>query len=141
MKKVTVAKFFWGVMLFTLGVVTRLAAQTLTDSPQRQEQNRSGLSGAPGREVIESIIKYKPGETIDRHFHHDIEAVYVIQGASAQAPGQAPVTIHAGMQEILVDGGQFVGQLRIEQLDDFFIALHGNLSKWVLGWLAGLRRR
>jgi len=96
MKKVTVAKFFWGVMLFTLGVVTRLAAQTLTDSPQRQEQNRSGLSGAPGREVIESIIEYKPGETIDRHFHHDIEAVYVIQGASAQAP----VTIPSGLTQM-----------------------------------------
>jgi hypothetical protein len=41
-----------GVALFSLGVATTLVAQTLTDSPQRVEQKRADLSGAPGMEVI-----------------------------------------------------------------------------------------
>jgi hypothetical protein len=31
------------------------------------------------------------------------------------------------MQEILVDRRQFIGQLRIEQLDDGFVTLHCGL--------------
>src|ERR1035437_7885136 len=100
MKKATVVKSFLGVMLFTLCVVTGLVAQTLTDSPQRKEQKRSELSGAPGMEVIESIVEYKPGETIDLHFHHGIEAVYVIQGTTVQAAGQAPVTMPSGLTQM-----------------------------------------
>ncbi|MNT17309.1 hypothetical protein D3C72_1524520 [compost metagenome] len=38
---------------------------------------------------------------------------------------QAPVLVHARMQEVLVDGRQFVGELCVEHADDFFIALHG----------------
>lgn len=39
---------------------------------------------------------------------------------------QAPVLVHAGMQEILVDGCELIGQLSIEQLDDCGIAFHGD---------------
>jgi hypothetical protein len=100
MKKATVVKSFLGVMLFTLGVVTGLVAQTLTDSPQRKEQKRSDLTGAPGMEVIESIVEYKTGETIDLHSHHGIEAVYVIQGTSIQPASQAPVTMPSGLTQM-----------------------------------------
>ncbi|MGN5476754.1 hypothetical protein ACTMU2_06485 [Cupriavidus basilensis] len=37
----------------------------------------------------------------------------------------APVAIHARMQEILVDRGQFVPELGIEELDDLLVRLHG----------------
>ena len=60
--------------LFGTGVVTGLVAQTLTDSPQRVEQKRADLSGAPGMEVIASTGEYKPGDSIDLHIHHGIEA-------------------------------------------------------------------
>ena len=53
---------------------------------------------------------------------------------------QSPVPVHARMQEILVDRGEFIGQLRIQQLDDSFIALHGGLRSGVekrLGWQQG----
>jgi bacterioferritin len=42
---------------------------------------------------------------------------------------QSPVPVHAGMQKVLVDRGEFIGELRIEQLDDVFIALHGGPRK------------
>ena len=96
MQKAFVVKPLIGVALFALGVATTLVAQTLTDSPQRVEQKRADLSGAPGMEVIASIGEYKNGDSIDLHVHHGIEVAYVVQGASVQVPGQAPMMLPTG---------------------------------------------
>ena len=66
------------------------------DSPQRIEQKRTDLSGAPNMEVIASIAEYKPGDTIDLHSHHGVEVAYVVQGASVQVPGKEPITLATG---------------------------------------------
>ena len=84
------------VAIFGLGIVTTLVAQTVTDSPQRIEQKRADLTGAPGMEVIASTGEYKKGESIDLHVHHGIEAAYVVQGASVQSPGKEPITLPTG---------------------------------------------
>lgn len=47
-------------------------------------------------EVIVSTAEYKPGETIDLHFHHGIEALYVIQGATVQFADKPPVQLATG---------------------------------------------
>ena len=73
-----------GTAVFGIGVATGVVAQTNTDIPQRKEQKRVDLSGAPGMEVIASIIEIKPGESFDLHFHHGVEMAYVIDGASIQ---------------------------------------------------------
>ena len=96
MKKVPMFRLSTGLLLFTLGLATGLVAQTSTDSPQRIEQKRTDLSGAPGMEVIASVGEYKPGEGIDLHIHHGIEAAYVVQGASVQAPGKDPMKLPTG---------------------------------------------
>jgi quercetin dioxygenase-like cupin family protein len=88
MKPLTLKSFGVGMSVFFLGVGTTLVAQTLTDSAQRQEQKRADLSGAPGMEVIASVAEYKPGESIELHIHHGIEAAYVVQGGMVQAPGR-----------------------------------------------------
>ena len=85
-----------GVALFGAGVATSLVAQTLSDSPQRVELKRVDLAGAPGMEVITSTGEYKPGESIDLHLHHGIEAAYVVQGATVQAPGKDPMKLPTG---------------------------------------------
>jgi quercetin dioxygenase-like cupin family protein len=85
-----------GVTLFSLGIATTLAAETLTDSPQRVEQKRAELSGAPGMEVIASTGEYKPGESIELHVHHGIEAAYVVQGAMVQVPGKDASSLPTG---------------------------------------------
>ncbi|HEY8026121.1 MAG TPA: cupin domain-containing protein [Burkholderiaceae bacterium] len=82
--------------LFGAGVATGLVAQTLTDSPQRVEQKRVDLSGAPNMEVIASTAEYKPGDGVDIHLHHGIEAGYVLQGATIQMPGKAPTMLPTG---------------------------------------------
>ncbi|SOZ24721.1 hypothetical protein CBM2608_A50065 [Cupriavidus taiwanensis] len=40
---------------------------------------------------------------------------------------QAPVAIHAGVQEILVDRGQLVLELGVEMLDDLLVTFHWRL--------------
>ena len=85
-----------GLFLFGLGAATGLLAQNGGDSPQRVEQRRADLSGAPGMEVIASIAEYKPGDAIPRHIHHGIEVAYVVQGASAQGPGKQPMALATG---------------------------------------------
>jgi quercetin dioxygenase-like cupin family protein len=82
--------------MFGVGVATGIVAQTRTDSPHRVEQKRADLSGAPGMEVIASTAEYKPGDVIDVHLHHGVEAAYVVQGARVQAPGKDPVTLATG---------------------------------------------
>jgi quercetin dioxygenase-like cupin family protein len=82
--------------LFGLGIVTGLVAQTFTDSPQRVEQKRVDLSGAPNMEVIASTCDYKSGESLEFHVHHGIEVAYVLQGTSIQLPGKDPATLPTG---------------------------------------------
>ena len=97
MKRVALIRSLAGLAVFSLGLVTGLVAQTVAnDSPQRVEQKRADLSGAPGMEVIASIAEYKPGDAIDAHFHHGVEAAYVVQGASVQVPGKDPMTLATG---------------------------------------------
>jgi len=96
MKKTVLIRSLACVLLFGMGVATGLVAQTLNDSPQRVEQKRTDLSGAPGMEVIASIAEYKPGDTVDAHFHHGVEAAYVVQGASVQMAGKEPMTLATG---------------------------------------------
>lgn len=82
--------------IFSMGVASTLVAQTLSDSPQRIELKRADLSGASEMEVITSTAEYKPGDSIELHFHHGIEAAYVVQGALVQAPGRDPSAIPTG---------------------------------------------
>ncbi len=96
MKIAPVVRSLSGLVLFGLGVATGLVAQTSSDSPQRIEQKRTDLTGAPGMEVIASIAEYKPGDGIDLHLHHGVEAAYVVQGASVQAPGKEATTLPTG---------------------------------------------
>ena len=96
MRKALVVRSLAGLLLFSLGVATGLVAQTSRDSAQRVEQKRTDLAGAPGMEVIASVAEYKPGDGIDLHIHHGVEAAYVVQGASVQAPGKDPMTLPTG---------------------------------------------
>jgi len=100
MKRANVAITLSGALLFALGLATGLTAQTLTDSPQRKEQRRTDLTGAPNMEVIASIVELKPGESSSLHIHHGVEAFHVLQGALIQAPGQEPTTLGTGLTSL-----------------------------------------
>lgn len=96
MKTVSFRNFAAGLGLFFLGVASTLVAQTVGDSAQRVELKRADLSGAPGMEVVASLSEYKKGDGIALHFHHGIEAGYVVQGSMVQSPGSAPRELATG---------------------------------------------
>ena len=89
-----------GLALFGLGLATGLTAHALTDSPHRVEQRRADLSGAPGMEVIASILELDPGEHSALHIHHGVEAFHVLQGASIRIPGQEPTLLPTGLSSM-----------------------------------------
>ncbi len=66
------------------------------DSPARKEIKRVDLSGSPNMEVITSISELKPGDFLELHIHHGIEAGTVLQGGMVQAPGKDPFMLPAG---------------------------------------------
>ena len=119
MKVNTLVRSLAGVLLFGVGVITGLVAQTSSDSPQRVEQKRADLSGAPGMEVIASVAEYKPGDSIGLHSHHGVEAAYVLQGASVQLPGKDPMALATGatvlnLRDVKHGGYKIVGDTSLK---------------------------
>jgi quercetin dioxygenase-like cupin family protein len=66
------------------------------DSTARTELKRTDLTGAPGMEVISSIVEIKPGEESAKHSHHGVESAYVLQGTMIQAPGKEATMLETG---------------------------------------------
>ncbi len=92
-------------------ICTSAIAQEPTN---RKEMKRADLSGAPGMEVVGSIIEYKPGETMVAHFHHGVETAYVIQGAMIQLPGKEASMLETGavlmnLRDVVHGGFKVVG--------------------------------
>ena len=84
-------------------MITSLAAACVTvaalaqDNPNRKEAKRTDLSGAPGMEVISSVVEYKKGETASPHFHHGVEVAYVLQGTQVlRAGAKEPAMMETG---------------------------------------------
>ena len=88
------------ILLLTCSIVAMVnnAPVYAQDSTARTELKRADLSGAAGMEVISSIVEFKPGDDVPKHFHHGVEAAYVLQGATLQAPGKEPTIVATGTQ-------------------------------------------
>jgi quercetin dioxygenase-like cupin family protein len=62
----------------------------------RTDLMRDDLS-APGREVIQALVRFAPGVSAPRHSHPGEELVYVVEGVfEYQLDGRPPVTVKAG---------------------------------------------
>jgi quercetin dioxygenase-like cupin family protein len=73
-----------------------LLSVSLPAQATRTILNRADLPGAPGMEVISSILEVQPGETVPRHFHNGIESGYTIEGSMIQLPGKEPQMLATG---------------------------------------------
>lgn len=82
-----------GTILLTLACCTGTA---FAAEATRKELRREDLSGAPGMEVVLSITEVKPGEEIPAHFHHGIEAGYVLEGGTATNAAGEKITMETG---------------------------------------------
>ena len=66
------------------------------ESTNRTELRRAELAQHPDMELVMSMVEYKSGELLPRHFHHGLEAVYVVQGTLVQAGDKPPVELKTG---------------------------------------------
>jgi quercetin dioxygenase-like cupin family protein len=109
MKMNSLVRSLAGALLFGAGVATGQLAQPSTDSPNRVEQKRTDLTGAPGMEVIASVAEYKPGDSLGLHIHHGVEVAYVLQGAGVQLPGKEPTVVPTGATLLNLRGVKHAG--------------------------------
>lgn len=83
------------VLGFALAAVACCSAWS-QESANRTELRRAELAQHPDMELVMSMVEYKPGELLPRHFHHGLEAVYVVQGTLVQAGEKPPVELKTG---------------------------------------------
>jgi quercetin dioxygenase-like cupin family protein len=106
------------------------------DSPARTEIRRVDLSGAPGMEVITSIVEVHKGETIARHLHHGVEAGYVLQGTLVQYPGKPPTMMKTGtpimnLRDVVHSGFTVVGDRPLRIFTVHIVDKGKPLYQWV----------
>ncbi len=100
------------VVFYLLAATSSLAIAQ--ESTNRKEMKRADLSGAPGMEVVGSIVEYKPGAVMASHFHHGVETAYVIQGAMIQLPGKEASMLETGavlmnLRDVVHGGFKVIG--------------------------------
>lgn len=66
------------------------------DLPGRTELKRADLDGAPGMEVITSIVVIAPGEVMPAHVHHGVETGYVLEGGRVAPEGKPEFELATG---------------------------------------------
>jgi len=71
------------------------------DSTVRNELKRGDLTGT-NMEVVIGISETKPGDTLFRHFHHGEEALYILEGATAELPDGKQISLPTGVAAINV---------------------------------------
>lgn len=105
------------------------------DLPQRQELKRADLTTSPDMEVITSITEIRKGETIARHSHHGVEAVYVLQGSMIQLPGKEPTMLATGsssmnLRDVTHGGFTVVGDQPLKLLTVHVVDKGKPLYEW-----------
>jgi quercetin dioxygenase-like cupin family protein len=104
----------FAVLILMTATAAPVSAQ---DSGGRKELRRVDFSGTPGMEVVLSLTELKPGDEIPAHFHHGIEAGYVLEGGMAEVQGKPPFEIRTGtpimkLRDIPHGGVKIVGDKR-----------------------------
>jgi quercetin dioxygenase-like cupin family protein len=106
------------------------------DVPQRKELRRADLSGAPGMEVVLSVIEFRPGDTLPVHFHHGFETGYVLEGGMVQMPGKTPSALSTGdpiliLRDVPHAGWTIVGDKTIKLFTVHIVDKGKPLYDWV----------
>lgn len=82
-------------LLTAMSMLVSLSASA-QEGMTRTILNRADLAGAPGMEVISSVLEVQPGATVPRHFHNGIESGYTLEGSMIQLPGKEPQMLATG---------------------------------------------
>lgn len=120
-----------------LALLTVTAAPVLPqDSAGRKELRRVDLSGAPGMEVVLSLSEYKPGDELPAHFHHGVEAGYVVEGGMVEVPGKPAFAIPSGapimnLRDVPHAGFKIVGDKTVKLITVHIVDKGKPMYDWV----------
>lgn len=88
-------------VLIALGLAATLGYPALAeDGGTRTELKRVSVPEHPDLELVTMLLEIKPGESLARHIHDGLEAVYVTQGAMAQRGDRPAFEVKAGSTEL-----------------------------------------
>lgn len=114
-----------------------LSTTTWAANAQNSEiTHRADLSQTPEMEVVSSISEYQPGDSIKRHFHHGIEAAYIVQGGMVQASDNPPMQLKTGasimnLRDIPHAGFKVVGEQAIKLYTVHIVDKDKAIYEWV----------
>lgn len=91
--KAKVVGFTWAL---AASCAVAVASNVADDLPGRTELKRADLDGAPGMEVITSVVVIRPGEVMPAHFHHGVETGYVLEGGRVAPEGKPEIELATG---------------------------------------------
>ena len=117
----------------TMAIGASLWAQ---DYAGLKELKRADLSGAPGMEVVLSVVEFRPGDQLPVHFHHGIETAYVLEGGMVQEPGKPPIAMPTGapimaLRDVPHGGWTVVGDKTIKLVAVHIVDKGKPLYDWV----------
>ena len=86
-------------------------------------------------EVVLSVSELKPGDEIAAHFHHGVEAGYVLEGGMVEAPGQPAFALVTGspimnLRDVVHAGYKVVGDRTIKLLTVHVVDKGKPLYDW-----------
>ena len=104
---------------FIAACLTFGSAAHADDLTKRTIVKRANLGQAENMELIETVTESQPGAVVERHSHHGLEAVYVIQGSTIQSPDGKPVQLETGatmlnMRDVLHAGYKVIGNTSLK---------------------------
>ncbi|PRC94894.1 cupin domain-containing protein [Solimicrobium silvestre] len=110
---------FFSICSTLLFSFTLISTSYADDSTYRTELNRTDFSGTPNMEIVSSIVEFKPGDFVHKHFHHGVESAYVLQGAMIQEPGKKPRMLATGtpllnQRDVMHGGFTIVGDTNLK---------------------------
>ncbi|MBI3231136.1 MAG: cupin domain-containing protein [Burkholderiales bacterium] len=121
-----------GLALFSASSGISISHAANIEPAQRVEQKRTDLTGAPGMEVIASVIEFKVGEEVALHRHHGVEVAYVVQGAQVQMAGKPAVTLATGsttmnLRDVMHGGFTVIGDSSLKLFTVHIVDKHQAL--------------
>ena len=121
------------VFALTMAIGAQLWAQ---DATGRKELSRADLSGAPGMEVVLSVVELKPGESLPMHVHHGIETGSVLEGGMVQMPGKPASALPTGapimnLRDVPHGGWTVAGDKTIKLLTVHIVDKGKPMYDWV----------
>jgi quercetin dioxygenase-like cupin family protein len=121
--------------LISLFLFAAMISSAHAQSTVRTELKRADLTGKD-MDVIVTVVEVPPGDTLARHTHPGEEAVYVIEGATLEAPGGKQIPFPTGAatinaRDVPHAGFKVVGDKTLKMLTVHIVDKGKPVTEWM----------